>query len=354
MTVMMLGLALMLTFNYSYAIGVISTIAGTGSGGYSGDGGAATSAQLNYPFGVALDSSGNVYIVDYSNNRIRMIDAISGNISTIAGTGSNGYSGDGGAATSAQLKNAVRVALDSSGNVYIADMSNHPNITHLNLVSLIHIFMFSTYCDSCDVGYFSSEGSISSANCTICPAGTYGTDPPSAECVSCPAGKFSSIVGSTFASCIDCPAGEYSNATGQAFCTSCPANTYNPSIGSDTMSCYPCKSGFEAKVGSPICCPRGTYVLIATTGASCQPCPRGYFPDTSSFTGCTACAAGTTADPYDYECRNCPSGYYSKGGSECLSCPSGKFSLEGNATCTDCPTDSFSNEGSAQCKSCSL
>ena len=144
------------------------------------------------------------------------------------------------------------------------------------------------------------------------------------------------------------------NATGQAFCTSCPANTYNPSIGSDTMSCYPCKSGFEAKVGSPICCPRGTYVLIATTGASCQPCPRGYFPDTSSFTGCTACAAGTTADPYDYECRNCPSGYYSKGGSECLSCPSGKFSLEGNATCTDCPTDSFSNEGSAQCKSCTL
>ena len=234
------------------------------------------------------------------------------------------------------------------------NVSTHPKITHLNLVSLIHIFMFSTYCDSCDVGYFSSEGSISSANCTICLAGTYGTDPPSAECVSCPSGKFSSIVGSTFASCIDCPAGEYSNATGQAFCTSCPANTYNPSIGSDTMSCYPCKSGFEAKVGSPICCPRGTYVLIATTGASCQPCPRGYFPDTSSFTGCTACAAGTTADPYDYECLNCPSGYYSKGGSECLSCPSGKFSLEGNATCTDCPTDSFSNEGSAQCKSCSL
>ena len=123
--VMMLGLAFMLTFNYSYAIGVISTIAGTGSSGYSGDGGAATSAQLNYPLGVALDSSGNVYIADYSNHRIRMITVITGIISTIAGTGSQGYLGDGGAATSAQLNYPYGVALDSSGNVYIADQNNH-------------------------------------------------------------------------------------------------------------------------------------------------------------------------------------------------------------------------------------
>ena len=105
--------------------GYISTIAGTHSGGYSGDGGAATSAALFYPTGVALDSSGNVYIADFSNNRIRMIDAITGYISTIAGKQGGSFSGDGGAATSAQLNGPRGVVLDSSGNVYIADMINH-------------------------------------------------------------------------------------------------------------------------------------------------------------------------------------------------------------------------------------
>ena len=77
---MVLCVALMLMVHYSYAIGDISTIAGTGSQGYSGDGGAATSAQLNNPRGVALDSSGNIYIADENNHRIRMINASTGNI----------------------------------------------------------------------------------------------------------------------------------------------------------------------------------------------------------------------------------------------------------------------------------
>ena len=105
--------------------GYISTIAGTGIRGYSGDNGAATSAQLNSPYGVDLDSYGNVYIADTNNYRIRKIDASTGNISTIAGTGNYGYSGDGGAATSAQLTNTFGVTLDSYGNVYIADKAAH-------------------------------------------------------------------------------------------------------------------------------------------------------------------------------------------------------------------------------------
>src|SRR3990170_4317252 len=106
------------------AAGDISTIAGTGTGGFSGDGAAATSAQLYNPHGVAVDGGGNVFIADTANHRIRRVDAVTGFISTIAGTGINGFSGDGAAATSAQLDYPYGVAVDGAGNVFIADTIN--------------------------------------------------------------------------------------------------------------------------------------------------------------------------------------------------------------------------------------
>lgn len=102
--------------------GVVTTIAGDGQQGYSGDGGAATSAELNTPTGIALDSNGNLYIADSGNNRIREVS--NGNISTVAGNGTAGYSGDGGPATSAELDMPSAVAVDSYGNLYIADTDN--------------------------------------------------------------------------------------------------------------------------------------------------------------------------------------------------------------------------------------
>ena len=110
--------------------GVISTVAGTGTAGFSGDGGAATSAQLNYPIGVALDGAGNLYIADRFNHRIRKVDA-AGVISTVAGDGTQdndgfgGFGGDGGAATAARLNLPAGVAVDGSGNLYISDWGNH-------------------------------------------------------------------------------------------------------------------------------------------------------------------------------------------------------------------------------------
>jgi len=104
--------------------GTIITFAGNGTGGYSGDGGPATSAQLRYPTGVAVDSSGNVFIADANNNRVRKVFP-NGTIVTIAGNGTAGYSGDGGPATSAELYDPFGVAVDSSGNVFIADSSNN-------------------------------------------------------------------------------------------------------------------------------------------------------------------------------------------------------------------------------------
>ncbi len=103
----------------------ITTIAGNGTAGYAGDGGAATSAELNRTEGVAIDSAGNVYIADWQNNRVRKVDSATGIITTIAGNGTAGYAGDGGAATSAELKGPTGVAVDSTGNVYIADQANN-------------------------------------------------------------------------------------------------------------------------------------------------------------------------------------------------------------------------------------
>ena len=103
--------------------GIITTVAGNGRPTYSGDGGAATNASLYNPSGVAFDVSGNLYIADYSNSRIRKVDT-NGIITTVAGKSVNGFSGDGGAATNASLNNPSSVAFDASGNLYIADQNN--------------------------------------------------------------------------------------------------------------------------------------------------------------------------------------------------------------------------------------
>jgi uncharacterized protein (TIGR03437 family) len=102
----------------------IATVAGNGTVGFSGDGSPANGAQLNGPFSAALDASGNLYIADQFNHRIRKVDT-SGNISTVAGTGTSGYTGDGGAPTSATLNDPQGVVVDSSGNIYIADTGNN-------------------------------------------------------------------------------------------------------------------------------------------------------------------------------------------------------------------------------------
>jgi uncharacterized protein (TIGR03437 family) len=100
--------------------GTISTVAGTGQQGYTGDGGRATSARLNYPEGVAVDAAGDLYITDTLNYVVRMVSP-AGAIKTVAGTGAAGYAGDGGAANQAQLTFPTGIALDASGNVYFSD-----------------------------------------------------------------------------------------------------------------------------------------------------------------------------------------------------------------------------------------
>jgi len=104
--------------------GSASTVAGNGTPGYGGDGGAATSAQIYTPTGLAVDTKGNLYIADYQNHRIRMVTP-GGTISTVAGNGNQGYGGDGGPAANALLNYPAGVAVDSGGNLYIADWGNY-------------------------------------------------------------------------------------------------------------------------------------------------------------------------------------------------------------------------------------
>jgi uncharacterized protein (TIGR03437 family) len=103
--------------------GIITTVAGNGTEGYSGDGGPATTAALNFPRGIAVDAAGNLFISDQSNERIRKVS--NGIITTVAGNGSGGYAGDGGVATSARLNNPAGLALDAAGNLYISDRDNN-------------------------------------------------------------------------------------------------------------------------------------------------------------------------------------------------------------------------------------
>jgi uncharacterized protein (TIGR03437 family) len=104
--------------------GALTTVAGTGTNGSTGDGGPAVFAQLFAPRGLAVDNAGNLYIADYSNQKIRMVST-GGIITTIAGTGRPGYTGDGGTATSAQLNFPSGVAVDAKGNIYVADTQNN-------------------------------------------------------------------------------------------------------------------------------------------------------------------------------------------------------------------------------------
>jgi sugar lactone lactonase YvrE len=103
--------------------GIITTAAGNGTAGFSGDGGPATSASLAYPGGVAVDAAGNLFIADY--NRIRRVDGTTGIITTVAGNGISGFGGDGGPATSASLDRPGGVTIDAAGNLLIADQFNH-------------------------------------------------------------------------------------------------------------------------------------------------------------------------------------------------------------------------------------
>src|SRR5690242_13182530 len=105
--------------------GQLTTVAGNGQKGYSGDGGLATEAKLNEPYEVRFDSAGNMFFVEMQNHLIRRVDRKTGIVSTVAGTSKEGFSGDGGPASKAQFSSPHSIAFDADGYLYVADIGNH-------------------------------------------------------------------------------------------------------------------------------------------------------------------------------------------------------------------------------------
>jgi len=139
---------------------IINTAAGNGVAGFSGDGGPATDAELNTPIDVALDNSGNIYIADYSNARIRMVNT-SGMISTFAGNGTASYSGDAGPATAAELDHPFGLAFDINGNLLCADEFNY-RIREINTSGII-----TTIAGNGTTGYFGDGGPATAAEFSL-------------------------------------------------------------------------------------------------------------------------------------------------------------------------------------------
>ena len=166
---------------------IITTVAGTGSCGYSGDGGPATLAQLNWPYGLATDAAGDIYIADTENFRIRHVSAATGIISTIAGVGSSGSGGDGGPATLAQFMRPVDVAVNAWGEVFVADASD-------NRIRMIvpRDLPVITWANPAAINNGTPLGAAQ-LNATASVPGTFVYDPPAGTVLSAGAGQILTV-----------------------------------------------------------------------------------------------------------------------------------------------------------------
>ena len=150
--------------------GIISTIAGNNIMGYAGDGGPATAAKLSHPSSVAVDSAGNIFISDYNNNVIRKVTALTSIISTIAGNDTAGYSGDGAAATSAKINSPGAIAVDNMGNIFFADGLNNV-IRKINTAGIITTVVGNGFGSGTGSGGYSGDGGLATAAELFAPSG---------------------------------------------------------------------------------------------------------------------------------------------------------------------------------------
>ena len=152
--------------------GIITTVAGNGVGGYTGDGGPATAAEIFDPTSMRTDASGNFYWGELGNAVVRKVDILSGNISTIAGTPYGGYSGDGGQATAAELNQPTDVFIDGSGNIFIADFYNNV-VRMVNTTGIITTIAGNGYGAGLGSGGYTGDGGPATAAELMYPQAVY-------------------------------------------------------------------------------------------------------------------------------------------------------------------------------------
>jgi sugar lactone lactonase YvrE len=235
---------------------------GNFTSGTANDGGISANS-LSSPEGVAVDSSGNLYIVDSGNNRVLVHAPGSTTAFRVFGQQGSFSSNTGAGFNSVVLANSLNfpagVAVDSGGNVYIADSDNS------------RVLVVPCYC----LANFNSA--IGFGPCAPCPAGTDAVASASVNCSSCAIGFFSPSPGQP---CRSCTPGFYSNSqSGSTGCTPCPAGTYLPSVGALVSSCIPCPDGTASGA------------IGASSSLTCQPCP----PGASVGIGGTSCLTGSNS-----------------------------------------------------------
>ena len=366
--------------------GSVTTVAGGAAGFADGTG---TAARFSYPSDITIDSSGNLYVADQGNNRIRKITQ-AGVVTTLAGNANYGFQN--GTGSSATFDTPTSISIDPSGNLYVTEPMYNLSVRKITPAGVVttvatgfvdpvgitidkttgYVYVTekssfyiaklvisctagnyfdktSLTCSSCTAGTYSAAGASS---CSSCAAGTYSAAGAS-SCSSCTAGTYSAAGAS---SCSSCAAGTYSAASAVS-CTLCAAGTYSSG---GSSSCTSCAAGTYSSGGASSCssCTAGTY---SSGGSSaCSPCTAGTYSTAVNATSsavCTLCAAGTYSSAGSSACSPCTAGTYSSGGaSVCTSCAAGTYSTAVNATnssvCNLCTAGTYSSAGSSACSPC--
>jgi sugar lactone lactonase YvrE len=384
------------TWNYRIRkitpLGAVTTLAGTGSSTPFSNGVGTITATFNYPSGIAVDGSGNVYVGDTGNHRIRLI-LPNGTVSTFAGSGSGTWAD--GTGTSAGFFYPEHLSIAANGNLLVADTYNNliRMITPLGAVTTIAGGSTASFLDgygtasrfnyptgvavSSNYTIFIGDKSnhrIRALTCELCLAGqacTSGAPLPCAAGSLCPFASFYEA---------DCPAGSF--CPDKTYATPCPAGSFCPARSVSPQLCPPgsytsvpgrkacilCGPGLLApQEGSTQCddfCPIGTFRARpgGANDSSCTLCSPGTFGEAEGATSCTPCpvgsAGGTAAGANSSAtCTPCAPGSFSAsltGAAVCSLCLPGTYAIAGASACTPCPSGAFSGGGASSCAACPL
>jgi DNA-binding beta-propeller fold protein YncE len=335
---------------------IITTVAGTGVAGFSGDNGLATNAQLNTVPGVAIDMDGNIYIADFANNRVRKVDELTKKITTFAGTGVEGFSGDGVQADTAELHGPYSLAVNcvQSNYIYISETYNN-QIRRVDLAShLIRLIA--------SVSTMNFDGPLIAPGTRMLTADEEGNlyysdfknnvvkRIDTSYNIHVFAGNGDTIFNGDLhiavTAALHGPLSLAHDNDGKIYITEFLGSRVRHVA--RNASPPPTQLPTQLPTASLSKCAAGYYLA---TPKKCKPCPLGMW-STAGATICTACPAGTHTSQH-LSCEDCKPGEYSEGMSrECMFCGVGTVSKGKAKACTVCPAGTYAHHQDNECKPC--